>query len=332
MTAAAFWILTTVFAVRLYFVMRWHSSTAFLAATGVGVFGLFTTGVVVPETTIDAAIGGHNFLHLLRNLCVTVAVWLVREGIFSAYSEGDSYRRQLSHRPAAVGLIALAIAIPFTFQQFVPTTTEYLPENLNQPAVFIYAIVYMGLLGLLAMSVLKVCLRRQDSRPVRVSAAVVATGMSLIVLACTDEILFLSLEFVSAGPELTNILYTLFSPLFYTGVLLTSLGLGIPPMVKGCRHLQLRDRIALLVLTLMLSRSYWHLSPATWLIRVRESFTTEDPSGRLYEFMIRASDHRIALTGKPTPWLAGRVLASVQSRFDGDPCSLYSELQTRAKP
>lgn len=331
MTAAAFWILATVFAVRLYFVMRWRSSTAFLAATGVGVVGLFTTGVVVPEATIDAAMGGHNVLHLVRNLCVTVAVWLVREGIFSAYSEGDGYRRQLSHRPAAVGFMALAIAIPFTFQRFVPTTSEYLPENLNQPAVFVYAVVYMGLLGLLAMSVLTVCLHRQDSRPVRVSAAVVATGMTLIVLACTDEILFLSLEFVSAGHELTSILYMLFSPLFYTGVLLTSFGLGIPPMVKAGRHFQLPDRTALLVLTLMLSRSYWQFGPTTWLHKVGESFTTKDPSGRLYEFMIRASDHRIAPARKPTPWLADRVLTSVQSRFDGDPCSLHSELQTKAK-
>jgi hypothetical protein len=331
-SAAAFWILATVFAVRLYFVFRWQSSNAFLAATGVGVLGLFLTGAVVPEPAIDAALGGHNILHLVRNLCVTAAVWLVREGVFSAYSADENYRKQLSHRPVALGIIATAIAIPFTLQQFVPFTTRYLPDNLHQPAVFTYAVMYMGILGFLAMSVLKVCLHRQESRPVRVSAAVVATGMGLIVLACADEILFLSLEFLNAGSELTNILYVLFSPLFYAGVLLTSLGLGIPPIVKAGRQLQLWERTALLVLTLMLSRSYWQLSPTAWVRRMGESFSTGNPSGRLYEFMIRASDHRVALTGKPTPWFAGRVLTSVQSRFDGDPSSLQSELQTKVTP
>jgi hypothetical protein len=328
--AAAFWILATVLVVRLYFVVRWCSSTAFLAAIGVGVLGLFTTGVVVPEAAIDAALGGHNVLHLVRNLCVTAAVWLIRAGIFSAYSIDESYRKRLSHRPAALWVIAVAIAIPFALQQFVPTTAKYLPENLAQPAVFTYAVVYMGILGFLAASVLKVCLRRQESLPVRVSAAVVAAGMSLIVLACADEIMFLSLEFVSAGSEFTSVLYVLFAPFFYTGVLLASLGLGIPPIVKAGRRLQLWNRIALLVLALMLSRTYWQLNHAAWMRKVGESFTTRDPSGRLYEFMIRASDDRVALKGKPTPWYVGRVLKAVQTRFDGDSCSLHAELQTKA--
>lgn len=70
MIQAAFWLLTVVFAARLYLVARHNASTAFLAATGVGVVGLFCTGQVVPESTLDALIGGTNWLHLVRNLLV----------------------------------------------------------------------------------------------------------------------------------------------------------------------------------------------------------------------------------------------------------------------
>ena len=179
MSAAAFWILATVFAVRRTFVVRWGSSTAFVGAIGIGVLGLFLTGVVVPEETIDGALGGVNFLHLFRNLCVTAAVWLVREGIFAAYSP-DGYRVRFSHRPAAAVLAALTISAPFLAQRFVPTTPNYVPENVQQVPVYLYAGVYMGILALLAVSVLRVCLRPQESLPVRVSSRVVAAGMALV--------------------------------------------------------------------------------------------------------------------------------------------------------
>jgi hypothetical protein len=331
MIAAAFWILATVFAFRLYFVARWGSSTAFVGAIGIGVLGLFFTGVVVPEVSIDAALGGVNFLHLVRNLCVTSAVWLVREGIFAAYSPDESYRLRFSHRPLAAGLAAIAITVPFVSQQFVPTTLSYVPENVEQLPVFIYASVYMSILALLAVSVLRICLRPQDSLPVRVSSRVVASGMALVALASAEEIAYMAAMHIHVGSSsLHQVLYVLFSPLFYGGVLLTSLGLGIPPIVKAWRRLQLWDRSALVFLTATLGRGYWGLSRAAWMTAIVSSFYAKYPSARLYEYVIRSSDHKIALSGRSTPMLAGRVLDAVQARFDGGVGSLESVLPVKA--
>ncbi|WP_427008780.1 hypothetical protein [Pseudarthrobacter sp. H2] len=330
MIAAAFWILTTVFAVRLYFVARWGSSTAFVGAIGIGVLGLFATGVVVPEGTLDAALGGVNFLHLIRNLCVTSAIWLVREGIFAAYSPDESYRSRFSHRPVAAGLGAGAITVPFLFQHFVPTSSRFVPENVQQLSIFIYASVYMGILALLAVSVLRICLRPQESLPVRVSSRVVAAGMALVVLASVEEIAYMTALHNDVGSfSLQQVLYILFTPLFYGGVLLTSLGLGIPPAVKAWRRLQLWDRAALAFLTATLGRAYWSMSFVAWLVSIASSFFAERPSSRLYEYVIRSSDHKVALSGQPTPMLAGRVLEAVQARFDGGIGSLESVLPVK---
>jgi hypothetical protein len=328
-TALAFWILAAVFAVRLFFVLRWSTSTAFLGATGVGVLGLFSTGVVMPAEVIDSVLGGINVLHLLRNLCVTGAVWLVREGIFSAYSLDDSYRTRFTHRPAFPAIVTAAIAIPFSLQDFVPTTSKFVPENVAQLPVFIYATVYMGILAFLALSVLRICLKPQDSRPVRVSARVVACGMGLLVFACLAEIIYMALIFFNAGSEgLATMLYSLFSPFFYSGVLLTSLGLGIPPVVKAWRRLQLPERVVLVFLTLALSRSYWQLDFPGWVRKIGKNLAAKDPSARLYEFVIRSSDRSVC--GRPTPWISGRVLTGVQARFDEGFGSLHSELRAKA--
>lgn len=331
MIAAAFWILATVFAVRLYFVARWGASTAFVGAIGIGVLGLFFTGVVVPEEAIDGALGGVNVLHLVRNLCVTSAVWLVREGIFAAYSPDESYRSRFSHQPLAAVLGAVAITIPFLCQRSVPTSSRFVPENVQQLTVFIYASVYMGILALLAVSVLRICLRPQESLPVRVSSRVVASGMALVALASVEEIAYMTAMHTEVGgSSLHSVLYALFSPLFYGGVLLTSLGLGIPPVVRVWRRLQLWDRAALVLLTATLGRAYWGLSRAAWLAAIVTGLYAKNPSARLYEYVIRSSDHKVAPSGRSTPMLAGRVLGAVQARFDGGVGSLESVLPVKA--
>lgn len=331
MISAAFWILSTVFVFRLYFAARRGSSTAFLGAIGIGVLGLFSTGVIVPEETLDAALGGVNLLHLVRNLCVTGAVWLVREGIFAAYSPDDKYRVRFSHRPITAGLAAIAISAPFVSQRFVPTTLSYVPENVGQMPVFIYASVYMGILASLSVSVLRICLRPQESLPVRVSSRVVASGMALVALASVEEIAYMTaLHMDVGGSSLHQILYVLFNPLFYGGVLLTSLGLGIPPLVKAWRQLQFWDRAALVFLTVTAGRAYWGLSRSAWLARSVSSFYSRHPSARLYEYVIRSSDHKAALSDRSIPLLAGRVLDAVQARFDGGVGSLESVLPVKA--
>lgn len=331
MIQAAFWLLAVVFAARLYLVARYNASTAFLGATGVGVVGLFCTGQIVPESTLDALIGGTNWLHLVRNLLVTAAVWLVREGVFSALSNEPETKHRATHRPLFLAALLLAITIPFTLQSFVPTTAAFIPENVHQPAVYIYATVYMAILGCLGLSVLRLSIGPRDSPTVRTSATVVGIGMGLMVLGCIDEIIYISLRFAGFQGSLADATYLLFTPLFYSGILLTSLGLGIPPMVRLWRRMALVDRFWILVLHCKFPsvRSEGEAPEA------RFSFGADvlgsRPSERLYTLVIALGDLRAA--GQQTAFSpsAERALVLAQRRLTNTFEPLGLELTKRAE-
>ena len=202
---------------------------------------------------------------------------------------------------------------------------SYVPENVQQLPVFIYASVYMGILALLAVSVLRICLRPQESLPVRVSSRVVASGMALVALASVEEIAYMTtMHFDVGGSSLRQVCTSCSIRCSSAGFCSPHLGLGIPPLVKAWRRLQLWDRAALVFLTATLGRAYWGLSGAAWLAAIVGSFYMKYPSVRLYEYVIRSSDHKVALSGRSTPMLAGRVLGAVQARFDGGIGSLES--------
>jgi hypothetical protein len=86
----------------------------------------------------------------------------------------------------------------------------------------------------------------------------------------------------------------------------------------------------LVFLTATLGRAYFGFSRAAWLAAIVTSFNANRPSVRLYEYVIRSSDHKVALSGRSTPLLAGRLLDAVQARFDGGVGSLESVLPVKA--
>lgn len=331
MIQAAFWLLTVVFAARLYLVARHNASTAFLGATGVGVIGLFCTGPIVPESTLDVLIGGTNWLHLVRNLLVTAAVWLVREGVSSALSTEPESKDRATHRPLFLAALLLAIAIPFTLQSFVPTTGAFIPETVHQPAVYFYATVYMAILGGLGLSVLRVSIGPRGSRTVRASATVVGIGMGVMVLGCIDEIIYMSLRFAGLHGSLADVTHLLFTPLFYSGILLTSLGLGIPPMVRLWRRLALVDRFWILVLHCKFPAvsSIGKASEARW------SFAADvlgpRPVERLYTLVIAIGDLRAAGRQAAYSPPAERALVLAQRRLTNTFEPLGLELRKRAE-
>jgi hypothetical protein len=328
---AAFWLLAVVFAARLYLVARHNASTAFLGATGVGVVGLFCTGQIVPESTLDALIGGTNWLHLVRNLLVTAAVWLVREGVFSALSTEPEARQRVTRRPLFLAALLLAITIPFTLQSFVPTTDAFIPETVQQPAVYVYATVYMAILGGLGLSVLRVSIGPRDSRTVRASATVVGIGMGLMVLGCVDEIIYMSLRFLGLQGSITDVTSMLFTPFFYSGILLTSLGLGIPPMVRLWRRLALVDRFWILVLHCRFPavRSTAQASEARLLVAA--DVLGPRPTERLYTLVIAIGDLRAAGRQAAYSPPAERALVLVQRRLTNTFEPLGLELRKRAE-
>lgn len=316
MIFAAFILLALAFGSRLFFVIRFGSSTSFLAAMGIGLLGLFSTGVVVPEATLDGLLGGHNVLHLLRNLAVTYAVWLIREGVMKAFGD-EAERAKFIYRRRFLAIITVLIVTPFLVQRFVPTTDRFVPENVDQLPVLIYATVYMAALGFLAASVVRTCLKPQASRAVRISARGVAIGMALMTMACIDEIAYMQLEALHAGPAVVrSVLYSAFSPLLYGGVLIVSLSLALPLLIRVIRALDLLNRFTLLVLECSPLMVNDVAQPDKLTRRVEKVWTHKDPSLAVYEHIIRESDRRVSGSDRALPLLTQRTLESAESRFD----------------
>lgn len=316
MILTAFILLALAFGSRLYFVLRFGSSTTFLGAMGIGLVGLFSTGVVISEVNLDGLLGGYNVLHLLRNLAVTYAVWLIREGVMSAFGS-EALRGRFIYRRRFLVLVTIAIVIPFLCQRFVPTTESFVPENVDQVPVLAYATIYMAALLFLAASVVKTCLAPQSSRAVRVSARGVAFGMTFMAVACVDEILFMQLQALNLGSEgLRGVLYGAFAPLLYGGVLLVSLSLALPLLIRIARAVDISNRIALVVLEVS---SMTGIRPGTStgvLQRAKNACTRPDPSGALYEHIIRESDRRVNSGYLPLPGVTQRTLTAAEDRFN----------------
>jgi hypothetical protein len=312
-TTFPFLLLATVYGARKYFVKRRNASKAFLTATGVGTFGLFCTGALIPAQILDSWIGGHNALHLIRNLCVTTAIWLVRDGLYAIHSTttNERLRSRFSARPRFLLLILAAITAPFLLQKFVPTTQRFIPENVSQTPVFVYATIYMVALGMLAFSTIRLCVRVEDTLPVVVSMRVVAFGMALIVCASTDEVAYMSFAHLGTTSGGTvELMYWAFDPFFYGGVLVTSLGLGIAPVCKAWRRLHLRSRVFLAAL--FCAESLFGMKEGRPALKA--GFVSQDADTALYEYWIQANDE-IILGNKP-PWLVQFLLDAAQSGFD----------------
>lgn len=330
MSQAAFWILSLVFVSRLYLVTRRGAATSFLGATGVGVVGLFCTGLIAPEATLDAWIGGVNWLHLVRNLLVTTAVWLVREGVFTALSKDHTFKARPTHRPLFLALLLLIIVIPFTQQTFIPTTATFVPDTISQAAIYSYASAYMAILGLLSLSVLRVSIGHRQSRTVRTSATVVGLGMGLLVLGCVDEIIYMTLRFVGRVGPAADVMYALFSPLFYSGIVLTSLGLGVPPTVRLWRRLQLLDRVLVLVLYIQFGAVKKTPAGHSGAWRILSDLIGKRPWDHLYAMVIAIGDLRANGRYRELNRSREKTLAAAQQRLVDTAEPLGQELKKRA--
>jgi hypothetical protein len=150
-------------------------------------------------------------------------------------------------------------------------------------------------------------------------------------LGCVDEIIYMSLRFLGLQGSPTDVTYLLFTPLFYSGILLTSLGLGIPPMVRLWRRMALVDRFWILVLHCKFPavRSTGQASEAR--MSVVSDVLGPRPAERLYTLVIAIGDLRAAGRQAAYSPPAERALVLAQRRLTNTFEPLGLELRKRAE-
>lgn len=180
-------------------------------ATLLAAAGLLAHGILVPVHILDAPLGGRNWINLVQNLCSLLAFWLGRQAIL-----GLAFPERRRREWPLIAASGIAVAIPFALiEKAEPTSDTFISDQVGQLAMWFYVVVYMGIVGAVAVSIVTSLLRRR--RVIRYIPFV--AGAALVVIACAEEIVYITaahFRLVDADASLT--LLHGFGPLFYAGI------------------------------------------------------------------------------------------------------------------
>lgn len=210
--AAAFWFAALIFLARTPYVLRNPRGRAAWGATGVGALGLLTLGSVVPQPVLDGLLGGTNLINLVQNVCAVTAFWLMLRA-----STSDLPERPVLASPLALVVVVVAFAVPFfAVRDRGGTDFHFIVRGIDQPAMWLYASIYMLAVAVVAATTLRSGVLRNP-----VALVVFRVGLSLVVIASIDEIASLTVDhFTLFGPALRDGLRLAFDPPFYLGIVL----------------------------------------------------------------------------------------------------------------
>lgn len=260
--AASFWVLAFVSLVRLPVALADPKSQLSWWASSAGALAMFTFGAVIPQEAMDALMGGgRNYLNLAQNLLATIAFWFMLQAVIqSQVNDGASSLRTQPERVFILswrvirfrlrrlrrglvrqvpitrwiwlGVILVAFAGPFFLvRDKGPTSFHVIIERIDQPAMWLYASVYMAAVAYFA-SMMLWHLHPRHSVP----HWIMKLGAGVVLLACVDEVASLTLDHLDAPlPELRELLYSAFNVIFYPGVLMIAAGMIAFGITRGAR-------------------------------------------------------------------------------------------------
>lgn len=224
-------VLVAIFIARSRSAIRTPAARLSWFASGVGALAMTTLGTVIPQSVIDSALGGSNAINLAQNILATAAFWLVTQ---AAVSGGRTSTPTIPWWELVLALTV--IAIPFFFIARDPATSYYfLIEHIRQTPTWLYASTYMAVVALVSIR-LFTGVRHWETWP----RHLFRVGSVIVILACLDEIASLTLDhFAAPLPAVRAIVFALFDPLFYGGVLLIVTGIASVTVKRWWREVRL---------------------------------------------------------------------------------------------
>ena len=182
-----------------------------------GLVGLFCRGTLVSPVRLDDLLGGHNWLNLLQNLLAVSAFWLMRAAII-----GLARKSRARIDTIGLALALVTIAAPFLVIDKGATTggRDFVAATIGQPAMLIYAEIYIFWITYLAGSILIGMMQRRSA-----FYALPRTGALLVFASGIEYGTWAFLAHWEVGPAWSRQwLYLAFTPLFFIGVILTIAG------------------------------------------------------------------------------------------------------------
>lgn len=222
---------TAIAIARLPSVIRHPRARPSWAAVVVGAAAFFSRGALVPLETLDAALGGQNYINLVQNSLAVTAFWLMLEAAKATITGDFAWRR-------AWRLLVMisTFALPFlAIRDRQGTSSNFIDEFADQWALWAYASIYMGWVVVLTVSTIIVVRGRRS-----VMYFAIRFGCCLIAAGSVIEIAYLTLRVAGNGSVgVVEIVRLMFAPLFYGGVAMFAAGLAGFWLVRTVRELVL---------------------------------------------------------------------------------------------
>jgi len=185
-------------------------------ATVLGLLGLLAIGVVIPIPVADSWLGGTNILHLLRTALPVAAFWFLRDAV--ALQSGKK-----TSRGGSIVLVLMLAAQALIFFQIPargPSSIFFVDEHMIYVQGFVWAVVYVSEIVWIALTMVVMLLPRWKG----IYAAFIAGGLTTVAGGVA---LVVHCGQILAGvqaPGAGGIAWTLFSYLFYPGILVIVFG------------------------------------------------------------------------------------------------------------
>jgi hypothetical protein len=188
----------------------WWATT--FAAISIGTYGIFAASPAV----MDGLLGGRNLLTLLRDISAVAAMWFFHNAL--AIARGRPERKL----PAWLLCVALtSFAIPFLLiPQPGPTSPHFVLDRLDEFTVWLFAAVYISIMGGLAARAITFLYR-----DLSVMTGLYVLGLSLMLVGSVVEFAYLCIaHFAPPDASFRESFYFAAEVPFFGGILLAVLG------------------------------------------------------------------------------------------------------------
>lgn len=188
----------------------WWATT--FAAVSIATYGIFA----ISPTVMDRFLGDRNLLTLLRDTSAVAAMWFFHNAVAAE-------RRRPERRLPVWGLclVLAAFIIPFLLiPQPGPTSPDFVLDRLDEFPTWLFASVYISIMGVLAARVIALLIRE-----VSVMTWLYILGLSLMLIGSAMELTYLCItHFGPPNEDFRESFYYAAEGPFFGGIFIAVLG------------------------------------------------------------------------------------------------------------
>lgn len=301
---AAILLILALFILRAPTALRRPAARPAWFASGFAILGLLTLGMLVPIPILDRLVGGRNLWNLGEALAATASFWYFRRALQLIDNPRSGHKR-----PWGLLVLLTAITIPFCTIALGDTDVEFVDNNLTQPGLFIYLLIYLSGLAVIAARSAWIVRRRWKS-----IFSVFIAGYAFVMIAAIVDIGYITTGYLRIGTHAFQYgFFEAFNVFFYPGVFLLAVGFTSVYTARWLTSVQPLWRVRKVILTGI----HLHMSGRPITLSIMRALSGTEPVAEAYDEVVRIRDlsflENIELTRREAKIVA-RIESAIAAR------------------